>query len=111
MNREIKFRIWSVEDNEMIYEVNRIDIYKGKIVFYSNCELMQFTGVLDKNGKEIYEGDIVEWGYYIAIVKFENSRWILEDFDGNRGESFSGFVDEYKIIGNIFENPELREKK
>lgn len=72
MNREIKFRIWDIENKEML-EVQELDFeptfYGGRIAIrpdqyndYFDTEdmiLMQYTGLDDKNGKEIYEGDIV----------------------------------------------------
>lgn len=72
MNREIKFRVWDVENKEML-EVQELDFeptfYGGRIAIrpdqyndYFDTEdmiLMQYTGLHDKNGKEIYEGDII----------------------------------------------------
>ncbi len=72
MNREIKFRIWDIENKEML-RVQELDFeptfYGGRIAIrpdqyndYFDTEdmiLMQYTGIHDKNGKEIYEGDIV----------------------------------------------------
>lgn len=72
MNREIKFRIWDIENKEML-EVQELDFeptfYGGRIAIrpdqyndYFDTEdmiLMQYTGLHDKNGKEIYEGDII----------------------------------------------------
>ena len=72
MNREIKFRIWDIENKEML-KVQELDFeptfYGGRIAIrpdqyndYFDAEdmiLMQYTGLHDKNGKEIYEGDII----------------------------------------------------
>ena len=72
MNREVKFRIWDIENKEML-EVQELDFeptfYGGRIAIrpdqyndYFDTEdmiLMQYTGLHDKNGKEIYEGDII----------------------------------------------------
>ena len=88
---------------------------------------LQFTGLLDKNGKEIYEGDIVQLGTHEtlkAVIEFYESgfyqRWLKPNirtgFDmpahhGNREPLFSNSKISLHIIGNIYENPELLEPK
>jgi uncharacterized phage protein (TIGR01671 family) len=75
--------------------------------------LMQYTGLKDKNGKEIYEGDIFEtqFPYRIAAVEWdeENGRFLGVTVSG--GERKIAYVGRepqpIKIIGNIYENPEL----
>lgn len=71
--REIKFRIWDNDNNKMIYDVRlpiRFDDvgWMNPIKTSPNVEVMQFTGLLDRNGNEIYEGDIIH-------AKFNMSRW------------------------------------
>lgn len=125
--REIKFRAWDNETKTFIYS-DRLICYKRKnyhrfsaggshddYIDYAPDELLieQYTGLRDKNGKEIYEGDILIYvdypGYYFT-VKFDygaffgdgiNDDMVFCDTDG----------EEIKIIGNIHENPELLEPK
>ena len=89
--------------------------YSQNFFMRSDLELMQFTGLLDKNGKEIYEGDIVkdseeklltiEWdAHHVAFVA--SDRWMewLRGY-GNSGNPYE--ARQCEIIGNIYENPEL----
>ena len=67
------------------------------------------TGLKDKNGKLIFEGDILEGMRGLHRVYYDTSLACFEwaKINGNWDESFSGFADEYEIIGNIHDNPEL----
>lgn len=109
-NREIKFRAWDKINQAMLnWEgISREDIgriLKGDIDYLTPSE---FTGLLDKNGKEIYEGDIVKHENGIKEVKWENLGW---GFDSNSFvcDCEGGFnpSEDCEIIGNIFSNPEL----
>lgn len=127
----IKFRCWDNKDKKMLY----FDNYNELADIFNHLEagfpgiLMQFTGLKDKNGKEIYEGDIIQCKCEIVYimtnkptgkmsienyeVKWEESRgrWgrinekkEFESLDGLEKESLTRW---YEVIGNIYENPEL----
>lgn len=78
--------------------------------------LCQYIGLKDVSGREIYEGDIVKatsFAKWIGVVKYsdENQAFIFDDLDKKyRGDSIvfmSQFDESFKILGNIYENPEL----
>jgi len=105
--REIKFRAWDISKKSYKYP----KLWDNTMP--SNWEqhyiLEQFTGFTDTNGKEIYEGDIVEFDEYEWGGK--NNIFIVS-WDGHNGEwSFGGGstsdMEFRTIIGNIYENPEL----
>ena len=83
--------------------------YRGddlKLVVDKDCDLMQFTGLLDKNGKEIYEGDIIEYEFSAGFDGTHRDEVVFRD-----GKFLPMVADEeyseVEIIGNIYENPEL----
>jgi len=129
MNREIKFRAWDKKNKKMIYDDERdIDLFIdfGGTICENECQtfsgtrgyelyLMQYTGLKDKNEKEIYEGDIVDYGFkipgYTELYKgkvFFGKGMFLVDGDTLNNEFHQLNKCCYlKIIGNIYENKEL----
>lgn len=143
MTREIKFRVWDKDLKKIhICGENQHDSisfsYPENEAHYYNLqngcgsstdgsgtyELMQYTGLKDKNGMEIYEGDIVEYNdfnslrtgghaedkFIVGKVAFSCGMWMVEE--NNCGHDlYEGLVndEELEIIGNIYEHPELLE--
>ena len=128
--REIKFRVWD-EKRKRMYLVNDIDGLLQNTWFCpkgsddgnweDDVELMQYTGIKDDNDKEIYEGDILRfWDRdaviadtdgeigYVVFNKFNG--WVVnkEKYDDEMSYyQILAFCENYEIIGNIYENPEL----
>jgi len=114
--KEIKFRAWD-KNKERMRKVVRLHWLYGKspLSFINgwhsyDWQLMQYTGLKDKNGKEIYEGDIViDDDEYLYIVTWHNehSSFVLSH-DFNDLDDYDGSIFEVrKVVGNIFEDPEL----
>lgn len=114
MRREFKFRLFNYHDSSMVYFTFN-DLYNGKLDnnrFFpweavKKESIMQYTGLKDKNGKEIYEGDIDSMGY---IVKYEHGAFLLVSQNNVSYEYLSDHVDAIRIVDNIYENLKLLEK-
>lgn len=127
--REIKFRAWDKINNKMVqfsleyprYFINPIAggyLYDAKHGDHIVCNLMQYTGLKDKNGREIYEGDIVTFyksetfvgpeleGVFKEVVKYdeEHGRFQLTGVWPFLCKELAGT--ELEIIGNIYQKPD-----
>ena len=95
-----------------------VDLFNPHIeIPLDEIELMQSTGLKDKNGKEIFEGDILHHQIqteYTFIVKYDedNARWYGDGLSRTyRIDLMKHFMQYYKVIGNVYENPELLESE
>lgn len=113
MNTRFKFRIWDKEEKEYLQEGALIDSRTGFIVGYldADCFIVeQCTGLKDKNGKFIYEGDVLEFdiGVHPVCVQWGSNkcRFVLQRFDINGWETslIPDTASSYTIIGNIHED-------
>jgi uncharacterized phage protein (TIGR01671 family) len=122
--REIKFRAWDKNHNRMVYPgvvVPAQGVYTdGDLVNnFEDEELMQYTGIKDKNGKEIYVGDIlryVEGDQSLSVIKWLEGDlcYDLVDLPSNSPHTGHNGIDgircsSYEVIGNIYEDTELVE--
>ena len=108
MNRELKFRLWNTVRKDMNYD-GGMQMLGNKLIQDEHNILMQFTGLKDKQGKEIYEGDIVIFKNDICKIEFWMSEFIMRD---KLGGGYSLYLeDDIEVIGNIYENPELLNDK
>lgn len=142
--REIKFRAWFGEENKMIpFDELHIELENGEYTVYYSLDgdsvqdglcvedfnIMQYTGLKDRNSKEIYEGDIViykpNYRAFLAvdeirneikngaIVWNEHGFWAIDDnYPSN--EYYASYpipmlCGGLEVVGNIYENPELLE--
>ena len=131
--REIKFRAWDKNDKRIFIDPQMIDFYNKKIGYmqyqteympdtsysipvgfeeFEYSELMEWTGLYDKNGEDIYEGDIIfeSFGEKYYKVIFENGSFKAEfngDFDEYSFDLIDVVAQGCEIVGNIYENPEL----
>ena len=133
--REIKFRAWLKEDKKMenvktmdftdktircLKKNEFINAYLLRRVSFDDVELMQYTGLRDKNGKEIYEGDIIKYKFpydkrikHISPVKFletEASFGIKDRYENEIPLYTASSNNYFEVIGNIYKNKNLLEE-
>ncbi len=119
-----KFRVWSPTYNKMYYDNFSINS-SGKVSWSSVAEihadvdnliLMQFTGLVNHRGKEVWEGDIVKCGTSntasIAVIAFGAQAFLLTYLPLEKKEEDNTYdlIEDYKhltVLGNAYENPEI----
>lgn len=126
--REIKFRAWDIENKQMVYDIETLEfnsygvskvtnqnddwffVKQKEFISFPNCELMQFTGLKDKNGVDIYEGDILashrHYFYSPGVVVFEDRGWKIE-FGVESHFCVDSVWESVEVVGNIHDNPEM----
>lgn len=126
--REIKFLAWHPEWRDVVYADNEDEYLWGKREFYpfefrvgfssypkdDRWVLLQYTGMKDKDGQEIFEGDILEKpdGRRVKVVWCSTSvfaGWDLVAVNSLGELPIHPWAEEWKVIGNVYENPELLE--
>lgn len=121
--RKINFRAWDKRNNKWIHRDTLIltnagfyedyrEFDDGNSLFDYEYELMQYTGLKDKNGVKIYEGDILKTDEVITKVHWSHSGWhetIIFSPLNHLNTTFPILESESEVIGNIYENPNLLE--
>lgn len=130
MNRKIKFRAWFPSEKRITPSKTVFELCENAKQYGKNLDseliLLQYTGLKDKNGVEIFEGDVVKnecrtweeeegeeptYSNKISSIIYRNHGfWVDDESFGWEGEDLWDW-DEIKIIGNIYENPELLTNK
>ena len=124
--RPIRFRVWNKTNREMTFggAFSTLEIdgknqewFGMKTPHPDDCEVMQYTGLKDKNGKEIYEGDIVTYGFktkdfndlvlHTGKVFFDEFMFLVDGDKINEEWHSINRVHYVEVIGNTCENPEL----
>jgi uncharacterized phage protein (TIGR01671 family) len=127
MNRIIKFRAWDEKENKMTPIVNKFVCFSGviwenkrdgfegvdNIVSTNRLEVMQFTGLFDKNGKEIYEGDVITYGFktkdfsdlvlHTGKIFFDEYMFLVDGDNVNNEWHSINRIHFVEVIGNIYE--------
>jgi hypothetical protein len=113
--RKIKFRAWDKSQKYMAYQgTPDLETIQSFMHHFGNKVLMQYIGLNDKNGNEIYEGDVVKLSEgHIVEIKFQDGGFgyegMINDFIGFAGHNWlTEIQSRYEVLGNLYENSELK---
>jgi len=117
MNRELRFRGWCKTNKEMVqiqkisFKNNKVMPYKWNIAWdIEEFEIMEYTGLVDSKGVDIFEGDILQTRDGLMVVEYNQDRFECINSVGNNFRLYDyiyfGFT---KVIGNIYESKNLLE--
>lgn len=129
--REIKFRAWIKDEKKMLFspcldsndlaDRSMADFWRiaeDFTTYKDDVVAMQFTGLVDKNGREIYEGDVVRDGKLLNVIEYWTDHGLWEMV--NKAPLKTGFynaplnkptAEDLEVVGNVYENPKLVPKR
>lgn len=126
--KEFKMKAWLKKENKMVsiigidlnYQYIRYtddgNLFKDdyKIAEFKDIELLQFTGAKDKAGQELYEADVIKFNDGIddiyGLISYDDEDATYRVSYENITEHLSDLEEDFEIVGNIFENPDLHEQ-
>ena len=126
--KEFKMKAWLKKENKMVsiigidlnYQYIRYtddgNLFKDdyKIAEFKDIELLQFTGVKDNGGQELYEADVIKFNDGIddiyGLISYDDEDAVYCVSYENVTEHLSNMAGDFEIVGNIFENPDLHEQ-
>lgn len=115
--REIKFRAWNAPLKKMEYNSLNAIGFDGR-VYYGNADItgffeniMQYTGLKDKNGRAIYEGDVYHQGdtNILYVVEYKGASFVGKQIRSSSYAGLEHWKDRIEVIGDVYRNPDLLE--